>query len=106
MTSYQQQTLRMLKATHERGDAWSVYLRLHARQWVMFAAGCGLFIYLLTPAHTSSFLLGVLPGLLVGLVARDIGYFRSRRAVWPVYERVIDWEKVEVLVQRPGEPRV
>lgn len=39
-------------------------------------------------------------GLVAGSCLRDLGYVRSARAVWPVSFEVIDWTKVDKLLER------
>jgi hypothetical protein len=39
-------------------------------------------------------------GLLVGAIARDVGAIVSFRSTWPMQERLLDWNKVEVELAR------
>lgn len=42
-------------------------------------------------------------GVLVAAVLRDTQYYFVTRAVWPALDDVIDWQKVDVLLDRPKE---
>jgi hypothetical protein len=37
-------------------------------------------------------------GLCLGAFLRDIGYYQVSRRTWPVSDRVIDWKRVQELV--------
>jgi len=39
-------------------------------------------------------------GLIVGAVARDVGWIRQGKKAWALYERVIDWAKVKEIADK------
>jgi hypothetical protein len=41
----------------------------------------------------------IILGLLLGFVVRDVIYYRQTTLVWPVFDEIIDWGKVEALLQ-------
>ncbi len=43
-------------------------------------------------------------GLVIGAIARDVGWFRQSRRLWPFYDKVIDWSKVRQIAEGKTSP--
>ena len=42
-------------------------------------------------------------GMLIGVVARDFGYFSRVLQAWPILHKIIDWKIVERLLEVTGD---
>lgn len=42
----------------------------------------------------------LLAGLAIGAVLRDFGWIRQGKRAWPLYEKVIDWGKVQDIADK------
>jgi hypothetical protein len=88
----------LLKTRQKEGHASWWHLKRNALRWSLFFCctvcllGLGIF------AKSWGFCCFVL-GLSIGTVSRDGQQLRQHRAVWPFYDKVIDWIKVEKIAK-------
>jgi hypothetical protein len=80
----------------------SRYFLQWTRLFLVIAVFCGLMYVALAPDFMF-YLVVLLLGLLVGVVARDVAYARSVVHRWPLFRRVVDWDKVGDLLGRPRD---
>ena len=45
----------------------------------------------------------IILGLLFGFVIRDLLYYRQTTLVWPVFDEIIEWSKVDALLQSASD---
>jgi hypothetical protein len=94
LTPFQRRTLEDWRRMKPAGLTWTLGLRRLARSWSMLAvAGVG--VYLLFPLMWPP-----VAGLIAGTCLRDLGYINSARSVWPLSLEVIDWAKVDKLLDQ------
>jgi hypothetical protein len=80
---------------------WRPYFKKNGRRWVFFICyivllfGFGIFAQ-------SWWFCGFVFGLVFGMFSRDRVWLRVQQAVWPFYDKVIDWSKLEKIAS--GEP--
>ena len=93
LTAFQRRTLEDWRRMRPDGLTWKMGFRRLARSWSLLAL-LSAAVYLILPQ------MGMLvAGLVAGTCLRDLGYIRSARAVWPVSFKVIDWTKVDELLE-------
>jgi hypothetical protein len=84
---------RILEAREQGGYSVGLFLRWQKMRYLL------MIVYFSTAIGLSAYmelwgLLWLVLGLLIGIVLRDLGWFRASARSWPFNERVIDWEKV------------
>lgn len=98
MTVPDQILARRMLANRENGCSISHFYRLNYGRYLISA-----FIFAALIATTAALELYPLAvfsfGLIVGTIARDLGWFLAIQRTWPFTERVIDWAKVAELAQ-------
>ena len=104
MTPIQLRSLRLYQEFRDKPMSIGSLLRRNAKLYgflfLLFAA-LAAFVYAVY---------GLVPSLFIvtaftAMVLRDIGHFRRTAQVWPCMREVIDWGKVEELVNAPtGKP--
>ena len=68
----------------------------HMRSWTLLAVlMLGLGVFFLQTSYPYVFWL--LCGMLIGCVARDVGYARQVSPRWEIFGKVIAWDRVEEL---------
>lgn len=81
----------------ERGYSLRYVLRKSIRQYVIHFSLLAVFVIALLAAdglvYKGVCLLGI--GIHVGAIARDIGWLRRTKTLWPFSKKIIDWHKVE-----------
>jgi hypothetical protein len=84
---------RILEAREQGGYSLGLFLRWQKLRYLLmivyFSVAIGLSAY-----RELWGLLWLVLGLLIGIMLRDLGWFRASARSWPFNERVIDWEKV------------
>lgn len=96
MTQFQRKTLHSWRRMKPHGLTWAMAFRRLSLTWCLLAALL-VGVYLLSPA-VAAYVACVAGGAML----RDIGYVRSARKVWPVSFAVIDWTRVDHLLdERP-----
>src|SRR5215471_19992409 len=85
-----------------RAPSWG-YLKKHALRMLLFIG----FVVVLSGVGVFAqawWLSGFVLGYSVGIFSRDRGYGGQLRLVWPFYDKVIDWLKVESIASsEPGD---
>lgn len=94
LTAFQRRTLEDWRRMNPTGLTWKMGLRRLWRSWSLMAA-LSVVAFLIFPQVWM-----LVAGLVAGSCLRDLGYVRSARAVWPVSFEVIDWTKVDKLLER------
>jgi hypothetical protein len=93
LTSFQRKTLENWRRMKPHGLTWTIGLQTLVPKWaVLTVLGAG--VYVVAP-RVSLFVACVI----AGAILRDLGYVRSARRVWPVSLAVIDWAKVDALLE-------
>lgn len=92
----EQRLAKLLLRVRDQGElSYSAFFRQSLRGYalVMVCAGTIFLAVQQLPAARSP-VSNLVLGILVGMVARDIAWFRARRNVWPFNRKVTDWSKV------------
>lgn len=93
LTTFQRTTLESWRRMKPHGLTWTMGLRTLVPKWAVLALlGAG--VYFVAP-RISLFV----ACFIAGAILRDLGYLRSARRVWPVSFAVIDWAKVDELLE-------
>ena len=88
----------LLKTRQKSGRAFWFHLKRNARRWSLFFCLIALVLGLGILAKSWELCCFVF-GLAVGIISRDGEQLRQTRAVWPFYDKVIDWVKVEKIAK-------
>lgn len=87
----------MLQA-HKHGYTFGHFVRINIKRHLILLALFILWIYVATCIHDYiAFYIGI--GMVIGVFARDIAWFRTNRASWSFTERTTDWHQVENLAK-------
>jgi hypothetical protein len=92
---------RLLEARDRGGYTLSLFYRWSATRYVIIMIYFTLVLALLASADLWN-LFAVMAGLLVGMLTRDFGWARGQAKMWPVQERLLNWDKVQRMAD--GEP--
>lgn len=68
--------------------ALAVFFSFYLASEVSYENNPDLYIFFITVA-----------GIFIGIICRDIEWFRTITKVWPFNQKIIDWEKVEELAK-------
>jgi hypothetical protein len=108
LTRMQKTVLQIYWRYHTGGWRLGPVLRVNWWRWLLLAvvaAGGSWFAF-----RISSWVGGLVIGLCAGAFFRDVGQLRNSFRWWPVAEEIINWQRVEELVQSheptTAEPRV
>jgi hypothetical protein len=87
--------IKLLLGFHSKPPTFGSLTAPWLKQWLLFT---------IAPALGALFFFAGWPGVLwlmvgmwLGMVSRDLGSIRHTLRVWPIYNRVIAWERVEQL---------
>jgi hypothetical protein len=58
-------------------------------------------LFFLVPAAGAEYLKWIATGLFLGVLLRDISRFRQFVHTWPAMEAVLDWQRLEALLNKP-----
>ncbi len=88
--------LRRMLLLRGRGYSYGQFYRWMLPAYIgLFAvmgAGIAWFVWSEMPLGAA-----LMIGMLIGVVLRDFGYTRVQKRVWPITERITDWDEVERL---------
>ena len=104
MTIFEQKyALRLLEA-RSNGYTVGFWLRMAAVRYLVVLGGLAVIVlgYLIESNDFNSKLALFFLGSGLGVFWRDIAFFRASRRIWPLSERVMDWNKVQQLAD--GKP--
>jgi hypothetical protein len=93
LTRIQRRSLKAWRRYHTAGYGVREFTRTHWSTWLALAAGCVLTFFLVFPCFP------VCLGVILGIVYRDVTYFQASRLVWPVTEQIVDWSRVNELIE-------
>jgi hypothetical protein len=93
---------------HHKEHGYSILyiLRVSALRYLLLFALVALVLVLNSINRNGGGMTLFLLGLLVGSVLRDFGSFRQGRKIWPLYDKVIDWEKVREIADKGSNWRL
>ena len=75
-------------------------IRLHLIQVILMGTLAGIFWYAGSDEAAVGF-----AGIWLGTFLRDFGWFRASVKLWPTWEAVVDWERVERLIAKSESDR-
>jgi hypothetical protein len=93
----ERQAARQFLKLHDQGPSYAVFLRMHLPWLIARCLPVFLVAYLIVRDKEAA--LPVMGGLLAGTVSVELMYPRIVARLWPVYEKIIDWEKVRKMVE-------
>ncbi|HEX5103022.1 MAG TPA: hypothetical protein VFV87_04385 [Pirellulaceae bacterium] len=104
MTKAQRKMLTAYKAFRDSPPTVLTLLPRFLRPWLLLTVVCGVLVAL-GVVNGFLFVPRLAVGLLVGCVARDIGWSLKTVSGWPTTREVINWDRVEQLLsQDPTNP--
>ena len=93
LTKFQRKTLENWRRMKPHGLTWTMGLQTLVPKWaILVVLGAG--VYIVSPGIAR-----FVACFIAGAILRDLGYVRSARRVWPVSLAVIDWAKVDDLLE-------
>jgi hypothetical protein len=98
LTAFQRKTLEGWRRMKPHGLTWAMGLGRLARSWIVLLALVAA-VYAVALAGGPA-LWPVVACFVAGAMLRDLGYIRSARKIWPISLAVIDWTKVDELLQQ------
>lgn len=102
LTPIQRNTLKFYQGYRDKPPTlWSLWeqaSRSHAILFILVSLG-SIFLYLDVSPAAGCFL----AGLGVGAILRDVGRFRAIASVWPALTMILDWKKVDDLLESREE---
>ncbi|WP_395748449.1 hypothetical protein [Prosthecobacter sp.] len=102
LTRFQLQTLRLRMRMHQTGYSIGLFVRLMWKSWLLLIVLCGgLGVWAWPHAEAAS---GLFAGMFAGAFLRDLGVYRTTRRAWPVVEHVMDWQRVQELLDAHEKP--
>lgn len=84
------------------GSLYARYIPVHFTKAVLFIGIAGLLYVLLRESAAVNGFCFFLAGAFLGSVARDLGVIRRTLHAWPILADIIDWRRVEKLLDRPS----
>jgi hypothetical protein len=84
-----------------RGFSYGYFFKLQAKAYVLLVLWSGLGIIYFAWLKMPQLALGLV-GVLIGVALRDFGIARAQKKVWPVQQKLLDWDKVERMAA--GDP--
>jgi hypothetical protein len=93
MSSTETKILKSYTDWHSNGVRVWKLIRMYSVSWVapgILVAYAATLLREKRPMHA-----GMLWGMLIGMVLRDIGYLRKLKSGWRVLDKIIDWNKVQ-----------
>jgi hypothetical protein len=98
LTKVQRQMLEQYRAYRGNRPGVGFFVRLNLwRYLLLVGAAVVAFLLLLFLGAGGSACLVL--GLVAGALLRDIALFRRFKNTWPVTERVLDWERIDYLLE-------
>ena len=95
LTPIQYKALKMYVRYHTASFTVGQVLRSSWRPWLILAAMAGFCYLCISPVPMAC--LGM--GICLGAFFRDIGHYQVAYRIWPVTEEVIDWKRVDEILQ-------
>jgi len=96
-TEFQQTVLQIYWSYHTGGWRLGPFLRVNWWRWLLLmilAVVAGWFVFEFDSSGA-----GIVFGLCAGAFIRDLGRLIQSYRVWPVFEEVTNWQRVEELIQ-------
>ena len=78
-----------------QGTVWG---QIRRRLWLYLVRIIGMIIVIPLIVMQNSGLVLLILGIILGMMARDIQYFFIWKRIWPVMETVLNWERIEALL--------
>jgi hypothetical protein len=108
LTAFQRRALEVYHWYRHHPPAWKFYLAamLWRSSYLIYLGIVGVAILLLLVSRVTAIggWIYLLLGIIIGNVVRALLSYRQTIDLWPVLERIIDWDKVDALLQtQPSE---
>lgn len=84
------------KRQHQHGVSLARFLYGNWLRWGIFSGAAASSYFLVVPSMPEFGWASI--GLFLGAALRDIGHFRMVRRIWPMVDRITDWQKVDDLI--------
>ncbi len=98
LSALQRKLLQQYRGFHDSAPSMGRLMALSARHHVLLVL-----VFTIAVVLTYSFRLPsvalILVGMAIGAVSRDFGRFRTMIRVWPVLSRVLDWKRIDELLE-------
>ena len=104
MTRYQLRILKLYARFQQQPISVLTYLRLNAKSYVVQLIA---FVVLTIPVYAWYGMVSIafMASIFAATVLRDVGHFRRAAMIWPAWQQVIDWDKVNAILAE-SEARV
>ncbi len=96
--------LQFLRQHRDKPISMATMLKLYGRFWLVFLALGALVAVWAYLCNDTCTMAAVASGVTV-LILRDIGYARRMAGTWGIYRQVLDWNKIDLLLN-DGHPAV
>src|SRR5580700_3210804 len=93
LTRLQYKALKNWRRYHTTGYSVGQFVRTVWLGWLALAIFCSLIFFLVFPCFP------VCLGLCLGAFFRDIGYYKSSRKIWPVTQQIVEWNRVNEMIE-------
>ena len=102
LTPFQRRALELYRWYRQHPPTMKLYLiaMLWRSSYLIYLGIVGVAVLLLLVGRTSA--IGgwayLLLGMMIGIIIRALLYYRQTVRLWPVFDSIIDWDKVEALL--------
>jgi len=107
LTPLQRRTLEGYRWYHQHPPAWRHFLMamMWRSSYALYLAivAVAVLIVLIGRGSVLGGLFYLLLGIILGVVFRNLRQYHQTVRLWPVLDRIIDWDKVEALRQAPTD---
>ena len=108
LTPFQRRVLQVYRWYHQHPPAWRFYLTtmMWRSSYQIYLGIVGIAVLLLLISRTAAIgrWIDLLLGILIGIIIRAMLSYRQTIRLWPVFDSIIDWGRVEALLEpQPSE---
>ncbi len=98
LTKQHQLVARQLLKIHEQGPSYLMFLRMHL-PWLILRSAPMVLTYFIIYSYGWQTAVPAMGGLIAFNVYIEFVYPRVLARTWAVYEKIIDWDKVQKLAE-------
>ena len=97
-TRLSKNVLRQLKIQHSSVMSMSRFYRIFWRYYLLLVVTLGSVAAIFWSVGSDAAALAIV-GIIVGVLLRDIYWFRGSLATWPTLDAIVDWDRVDNLLE-------
>ena len=101
LTRYQLKVLKIWLRYHAFGFTFTELLKTSWGQW-LFLIAAAMYVYFWRMPTDSAFV-NLFFGICIGILIRDFSYHQETRRIWPIFDKLIQWNIVSDSVKMSGK---